>query len=273
MKLYQTIDGTLIGFYRERGGAVQCTIYRDKYEMQLVTKQRDKVVYVPGYFEEVEKTEPGYWEDKLIMTPGHYEPETKTWEEHTETRYREVPGHYEIQQVWFPEETVTKYYWREAHPARGLEAAWIPYDEVVPGYFKDQKVWIDTHTEEYQEIIPAGEKTAYIWIAGYGTMKRVWTDPVTTKTKVWIEPTTERVSEDYQVLEEVMVGREPVYEYVDPSQVQGWEVVELVPGPADRPDIEDSIKIRNTDTGEVLTTTARYIGLAERIDENEYVVP
>ncbi|KKL85800.1 hypothetical protein LCGC14_1951080, partial [marine sediment metagenome] len=38
MKLYQTIDGTLIGFYRERGGVVQASMYRDVYETVMVEK-------------------------------------------------------------------------------------------------------------------------------------------------------------------------------------------------------------------------------------------
>lgn len=185
MKLYQTIDGTLIGFYKEKGGAVQALLYRDIYEKQLVTK---------------------YSEEEVI-----------------------TPGHYERQMVWHPEYYVTRYYWREAHPARGLVAAWIPY----------------------QHLMPAGYK----------------------ETRVWIPEKVEIVEVEYQDLEDVWVGREPVYEYIDPMFVQGYEVLELIPAPADRPDLEDSITIRNTETGEVLTTTATYIGLAEQIDDNEYVVP
>ena len=273
MKLYQTIDGTLIGFYREQGAAVQCTMYRDVYEQQMVTKTKQEDVVVAGHYESVVKIEPGYWTEELILTPGYYMPETKTWEEYSVTKYREVPGHYEIQPVWYPEETVTKYYWREAHPARGLEAAWIPYEEIIPGYFKDKKVWVDTYVEEYEETVPAGEKTVYVWIQGYGTMKKVWVDPVTTKEKVWIEPAIELRTVEYQELEEVWVGREPVYEFVDPSMPGLFEVVDLTKAPVDMPDVEDTITIRNTLTGEELKTTATYVGMGTRISENEYVVP
>lgn len=273
MKLYQTVDGTLIGFYQESGGAVQCTMYRDVFEQQMVTKERKEEIEVPGHYEVTTKIEPGYWTEKVIRTPGHYEPETKTWEAYTVKREREVLGHYEIQPVWYPEETVTKYYWREAHPARGLEAAWIPYHDVIPGYYKDKKVWVSTYTEEYEETIPAGEKTTFVWIPGYGTLRKVWVPSETIEEKVWVEAKMETKTVEYQELEEVWVGREPVYSYMDPSQIVNWEVDELVPAPADRPELEDKIVITNTLTGESLTTTARYLGLATRIDENEYVVP
>ena len=273
MKLYQTIDGTLIGFYGERGGEVRAVLYRDIYEKQMVTKTREIPITVPGHFEVEETTVPGYWTEKIIQYPGHYEPETKTWEEYTVTRTRVIPGHYDIQPVWIEPETVTRYYWREAHPARGLEAAWIPYEVEIPGYFKEQKVWIEPYTEEYEETIPAGEKTTYVWIPGYGVKKDVWIEPVTTEKKVWVPEKTTYETEEYQELEDVWVGREPVYEYVDPMEVQTFEVLELIEAPAERPDLEDSIVIRNTLTGEELSTTATYIGLAQQIDDNEYVVP
>ncbi len=185
MKLYQTIDGTLIGFYKEKGGAVQALLYRDIYESQMVTKYREEILTIPGKYER---------------------------------QYISVPGYF-----------VTRYYWREAHPARGLEAAWIPYQN-----------WIE---------------------AGYKWQR------------VWIEPVTETVQVPYQVLEDVWVGREPVYEYVDPMFVQAFEVLELFESAGPGPEFEDVITIRITESGEVLRTTAKYIGLAEQIDENEYVVP
>ena len=295
MKLYQTIDGTLIGFYKEMGGVVQAVLYRDIYEKQLVTKTREEEIEIPGYFEDVETTVPGYWDEVLIVTPGHYERQMVWHPEYSVTRYREVPGHYEIQPYWFEEYTITRYrtvpgYW-EAYerdiPPRGLYEdtgppytwyRWIEehveeYEEVFPAGFKDTRVWVDTYTEEYEEIIPAGERETRVWVAEYGTIKEVWIEPVTTTEKVWREPKIETKTIEYQELEDVWVGREPVYEYVDPMFVQAFEVLDLIEAPADRPDIEDSITIRNTETGEVLKTTATYIGLAEQIDENEYVVP
>lgn len=162
MKLYQTIDGTMIGFYQERGGEVQCTMYRDIYEQQLVKKTRKVYVKTPDKYE-------------TIWAGEHCDIETR---------------------ICYP-------------------AGWV--NIVVPGEW-------------------------------------------------------ELVDQIFWVLEEVWVGREPVYEYLDPSEISGWEVNELIKAPADRPDLEDSIVITNTLTGEVLTTTATYIGLATRIDDNEYVV-
>jgi len=272
MKLYQTIGGTLIGFYREKGGAVQALLYRDLYERQLVTKTREEEKIIPGYYKTVETPVPGYYKEERVWVQGHYEQKMIWKPEYSVTRYREVPGHYEIQNILVPEYYVTRYYWREAHPARGLEAAWIPYQHLIPAGYKDQRVWVPTFTEEYQEIIPAGESMGRVWVEGDYDTKRTWI-PATTKTEqVWVTPVKEIVVVEYQELEDVWVGREPVYEYVDPMLVQAFEVLDLIKAPADRPDIEDKITIRNTETNEVLTTTATYIGLAEQIDENEYVV-
>jgi len=251
MKLYQTIDGTLIGFYKEKGGPVQALQYRDIYEKKLVTRTRPVKVYVQGHYERQMVWHPAFSVTRYREVPGHYE---------TQTEY--VQGHYERQNIWVPEYYVTRYYWREAHPARGLEAMWIPYQHLIPAGFKEQRVWVEgdyedvevwmpTYTEEYQEVIPAGER----------------------ETRVWVEGKYVTEQEEYKILEDVWVSMEPVYGYVDPMMVQGFEVLELIEAPADRPDIEDRITIRNTETGEVLTTTATYIGLGEQIDENEYVVP
>lgn len=273
MKLYQTIDGTLIGFYKEKGGAVQAMLYRDIYEPQMVTKTREEEKTIPGYFKTVETAVPGYYKDERVYVQGHYERQMIWKPAYYVTRYREIPGHYEIQNIWVPAYYVTRYYWREAHPARGLEAAWIPYQHLIPAGYKDQRVWLDTYTEEYQELIPAGESMGRVWVEGRYETEKIWV-PATTKTEqVWIPTEKEIVTVEFQVLEDVWVGREPVYEYIDPMMVQGYEVLELIEAPADRPDIEDSITIRNTETGEVLKTTATYIGLGQQIDENQYVVP
>lgn len=316
MKLYQTIDGTLIGFYQERGGAVQAVLYRDVYETELVTKTREVEVIVPGYYEEFDIITPGYWKEEEVWSsgyyrrqmiwkpeysvtryrevPGHYEIRNVWVPEYTVTRYREVEGHYEIQPFWFEEHTITKYYWREPHPARGLPGAWIPYEEVVPaGYsdtrvwvdtyteeyeevipagYKDQRVWVDTYTEEYQEIIPAGESMGRVWVEGKYIIEDVWVEETTRTERVWVPATVTHETVEYQEFEEVWAGREPVYEYVDPAQVRLFEALELIEAPAGQIKVEDAIVIRNTLTGEELTTTARYLGLATKIDENEYVV-
>ena len=295
MKLYQTIDGTLIGFYKEKGGAVQALLYRDIYEQQMVTKTREEEVVVAGYYEQVTKTVPGHWEYERQYVQGHYERKMIWKPAYTVTRYREVPGHYEILPHWFEEYSITRYrtipgYWepyevtRPADPVTGrIEVTYTQYryiaekveeyEEVIPAGYKDSRVWVDTKTEPYEETIPAGESMGRVWIDGKYDDVEIWVLPKTTTEAVWHEPEIEYKTVEYQELEDVWVGREPVYEYIDPMYVQAFEVLELIEAPADRPDIEDSITIRNTETGEVLVTTATYIGLAQQIDENEYVVP
>ena len=273
MKLYQTIDGTLIGFYKEKGGQVQAVLYRDIYEPQLVTKTREEKQTIPGHFKTVETTVPGYWDERSVYIQGHYERQMIWKPAYYVTRYRKVPGHYEIQKIWVPAYYVTRYYWQEAIPARRIEAHWVPYQHLIPAGYKDQRVWVPTYTEEYQELIPAGESLGRVWVEGHFETERTWMPEKTESKQVWIPPETKMVTVEYKELEDVWVGREPVYEYVDPMEVQTFEVLELNKAPADRPDLEDSISIRNTETGEVLTTTAYYLGMGEQIADNEYVVP
>lgn len=359
--MYQTIDGTLIGFYRERGGEVLAVYYRDVYEYRDVIKTREenvwiestfvsKSVYIPGFYDMRPFERPGRWEDRavripaheeeqLVEIPGYYErrnvQEPGRWEikrilvpEYSVTRYREVPGHYvteteyvqghyEIQNIWVPEYYVTRYYWREAHPARGLEAAWIPYEHLIPAGYKEQRVWVEgdyqdedvwikTYTEEYQELIPEGYKDQRVWVEGewrtkvfwvdatwehqmvmvpeeWGT-ETIWIEPISRVDKVWVPDRYVDVSEgepghwemqtvEYTVVEKVWVGYEPVYGYVDESQVRLFEVVELLPNVVDVPDYTDVIVIRNCLNGDELKTTAKYVGMATRIADNEFVVP
>jgi len=273
MKLYQMIDGTLVGFYRERGGEVQALLYRDVYELKLVTKTRQEEITIPGYYRIDVTTIDGYWKEESVYVHGHYERQMVWHPEYSVTRYREVPGHYEIQNIWVPEYYVTRYYWREAHPARGLEEAWIPYEHLMPAGYKDQRVWIETYTEEYQEIIPAGEKETRVWVQGKYVTEKIWVPEKTMSRKVWVTPEKDLITVEYQELEQVWVGREPVYQYVDESQVRLFEVIELKLGAGPGTEYEDAIVIRNRLTGEQLTTTARYLGLATKIADNEFVVP
>ena len=273
MKLYQTIDGMMIGFYKDKGGEVQALLYRDIYEQQLVTKTRKEEQTIPGYYETVETPVPGYYKDERVYVQGHWERKMIWKPAYYVTRYREVPGHYEIQTIWVPAYYVTRYYWREAHPARGLEAAWIPYQHLIPAGYKDQRVWVETYTEEYQELIPAGESMGRVWVEGHYETESVWVPATTKKEEVWIPPEKKMVTVKYKELEDVWVGREPVYEMIDPEQDRVFEVLDLIEAPADRPDLEDSITIRNVQTDEVQTTTAYYLGMAKQIADNEYVVP
>lgn len=273
MKLYQTIDGTLIGFYGERGGQVTALLYQDVYESVLVTKTREEEITIPGFYKIVITTIPGYWDEKEVYVQGHSEQREVWVPEYSVTRYREVPGHYERKSIWVPEYYVTRYYWREAHPARGLEAAWIPYQHLIPAGYKLQRVWIDTYTEEYQEIIPAGYKLTRVWIEGEYVTEKIWIPEHEKSDRVWVPPETDIIIVEYQELEDVWVGKEPIYQYVDQSKVRLFEVLELYPGAGPGPDYEDVITIMNKLTGEELKTTARYLGLAERVADNEYVMP
>lgn len=252
---------------------MQALLYRDVYEQKWVTKTRQEEITVPGYYRVDVVTIAGHWKEQRVYVQGKYEIKPVWFDEYSITRYREVPGHYEIQAVWFDEYYVTKYYWREAHPARGLKAAWIPYQEVVPAGYSDTRVWVDTYTEEYQEIMPAGFKDTRVWIEGKYVTEKIWVPEQKISKRVWVPAEKNFITVEYKELENVWMGREPVYEFVDESQVRLFEVVELIETPAGAPAGEDAIVIRNMLTGEELTTTGRYMGLATKIADNEFVVP
>lgn len=271
--MYQMIDGTLAGFYQEAGAELQVVTFRDVFEQQLVTKTKEVPEMIAGYYEQVDIVKPGYWKEEEVFVQGHYERQMVWHPEYSVKRYREVPGHYEIQNIWVPEYTVTRYYWREAHPARGLEAAWIPYEEVIPAGYKDQRVWVDTYTEEYEEIMPAGERETRVWVEGEYVKEKKWIKETMRTETIWVPPEVTYKMIEYQELEEVWVGRERIFSMVDPSEAWTFTVEELIPAPPDEPGVEDIIVIRNVLTGEILRTTATYVGLAERIDDNEFVVP
>lgn len=295
MKLYQTVDGTLIGFYKERGGEVQALMYRDVYETRTVTQYREQRIwvpstevtiqrYIPGFYDTRQIEIPGRWEDRAIRVPAYDEQQLVETPGYYERVHVQEPGGYEIKPVWFDDYYITKYYWREAHPARGLEAAWIPYQELVPAGYSDTRVWVEGEwrtkvvwvdaTWEYQTVtVPEAWGTETIWVLPisrieryYVTAKRI---PFTTGERGHYETT----KVPYSLTEKVWVGYEPVYEMIDQSQVTLYEVLELHEGAGPGPTFEDVITIRNRLTGEELATTARYVGYGTRIAENEFVVP
>lgn len=295
MKLYQTIDGTMIGFYQERGGAVKCVTYRSIYEMRMVTEKTYENILLPGFWDERTYEIPGRWEDRAVRVPAYQEEQLVEIPGYYETRLVEYPGHYDILPHWFEEYSITRYrtvpgYW-EAYerdiPPRGL------YEETEPPYTWYR--WIEEHVEEYEEVFPAGYKDTRVWVEGewrrkvfwvdatweyqmvtvpeaWGT-ETIWIEPVSRTRKIWVESKYVEILIEKQVMKEVYVGQEPVYSYVDETKVRLFEVVSLDVGAGLDPGYEDLITIRNMLTGEELDTTARYLGLATRIEENEFVVP
>jgi len=361
MRLYQTIEGMMIGFFEERGDEVRLVMAQDLYEKQLVTKTKEtsvwiestfvsKLIWIPGKWRIRTIERDGYWEKKAVMIPahkrwvkvevpgawqkehykipGHYIYKQKAFDAYYETKTRDVPGyfdtkkeyvqgHYEIQNIWVPAYYVTRYYWQEPHPVRGLVGMWKPYQLLIPAGYKDQRVWIEGKYEDvktwveptpetYLELVPAGTKQVSIWIpeewrtravwventtvdklvyfpAAWGS-KEVWIEPFSQTEKIWVPGKNEwfdygqKGHWKYSIVEytefvDVWVGYKPIYEFVDPTDPQTFQVVRLVPAPVGQIDIEDKIVVRNTLTGEEITTTARYLGMAERIAENEFVVP
>jgi len=164
----------------------------------------------PGWWEHVAEVIPGYWETQTKFIEGHYETQEIWIPEHIEQELQEIPGyfeerrvqgpgHWEIQNIWVPEYTVTRYYWREAHPERGLEAAWIPYDEVIPAGYKDKRIWVegrwvrkefwvDTTWEQVDVVVPGQYRDHRVWIDGNYEDVNVWVPAKTVPKPVWHPP-------------------------------------------------------------------------------------
>ena len=273
MKIYQLQDGTLVGFYREAGAELTVQYYDDVYETQLVTKERQEEYTIPGFYETYDIITAGYWTEEEVFIPGRWERQMIWKPEYTVTRYREVPGYWETRTQWIPGYWKTVIVTRPADPVTGrLE---ISYEDKqwVPGYDYHRKVWVTPTTEEYEEIIPAGESMGRVWIEEHYETENIWIPETSREVQVWVPPEKGYKTVEYQVLEEVWVGQTPVYSLVDPTQATMFTVEDLIKAPADEPWVEDKVTVKNILTGEVLTTTAYYLGLATKVDDEEFVVP
>lgn len=295
MKLYQTIDGTMIGFYKERGGEVQAMMYRDVYETVMVKKservltvsppdQRLERYWIEGHWETGEYYVPEHKEYQLVVIEEHWEYKTWTEEAHWGTREYWLEPHVEIRYrfVGTSEQRAGRAGWEMVDDEwvfvgtseqRAGRAGWESYEELIPGVWQERRIWFPEVTRTTKTWVPMHEELQLVTVPETTEVRRVWI-PIremhrwidygskeTWSTRTWFEP------------EEVWVGYEPVYEFMDENQVRLFEVVALTTAVPGIYGDEDSIVIRNRMTGEELTTTARYLGLAERIADNEFVVP
>jgi len=273
MKVYQLFDGTLVGFYREAGFELEVLYYEDVYETRMVEKtemvlkvsppdMRLDRYWIEGHYETRTYTIPAHTEYQLVVIPGHYEKRTITTDAHWGTREYWLEEHIEIQ------------YRYEGEPGKEAgRAGWVAYEVVIPGCWEERRiwfpkmtrtitVWVDIHEELQLVTIPAKTEDRREWVARRELTR--WVDYGSKETyeeRKWMEE------------EEVFVGRLPVYSAVDPSQATVFTVEEHSLAPVDVPYAEDIVTIRSVESGEVFTTTANYIGMATRIDDDEFVVP
>ncbi len=339
MQLYKTQAGAYLGFYQEQGGAVVIVGYRTVTKKVWVQKWVTEtyqepdwwsftILYHPGHWKDetflvpevkVQKTRvvAGYYKTKSVWVKGHYEtkeiwiPAHDVWkfvdvDGYYEDQLVQLPGQYEIQNVWTEAYFVTRYYWQEAHPARGLEGMWKPYQLEIPAGYKDQRVWVDgpwvtkevwiDNTIEYKLVTIPGQFTDHrVWVDGNYEDHQVWVPPTTetytvtiaehydTK-KTWIEPRMQRVDikmpgkfvtkkHFVQGWEDVET-QEPIYAYY--GENDKWDMVDHKYGPVmviAGPWEGDELTIRVVETGALVKVEVQYVGLAEKTDENEYIIP
>lgn len=157
-------------------------------ERRVTIPEEKKMVdsVIPEHTEMKQVVVPGHYELQRVHTPAHYETQEIWIPEHVGHELKEIPGFYEIQQILVPEYYVTRYYWREASPARGLEAAWIPYQHLIPAGYKDQRVWIDATWEQVDVLVPGQFRDHRVWIEESYERKEVWISETTEMKQVTI---------------------------------------------------------------------------------------
>ena len=179
-------------------------------ERRVTVPATEKIVdsVIPEHTEQKQVKIPGHYETRTEYVEGHYETQEIWIPEHEEHHVVEVPGYYEerrvlepgqweIKNIWVPEYYVTRYYWREASPARGLEAAWIPYQELIPAGYKDQRVWVEGRWVRKQFWVDATFEYQTVVVPGQYRDHRVWIDGDMKDVQVWVP--------DTYVLKEVIV--------------------------------------------------------------------
>jgi len=339
MKIYDIIDSGWLALYQERAQVIYISGFRqvtkticdfkmvptivtepDKYVRVLKSIEAHTAVkefWVPEATITETRIVPGHWETETRLIAGHYETKEIWIPEHEEEHFVEVPGYmeqrmvqdpgfYERQNIWVPEYYVTRYYWREAHPARGLEAAWIPYQHlieagykeqrvwvvpeahmedywvdgyweyqtvVVPGQFRDHRVWIDGNFEDVPFWVGEKEETYPVVVAGHYETKVVdvpyWSEYVweTIPGKVVIKDVSTWVCEDVTVDEPIYSYYYPEYEYEVLRVQKGPEIVMIGEPEGDKLTLK-------TPVSEIEVEMEGYfLGNAVRIGDNQYVLP
>jgi len=295
MKVYQLRDGTMVGFYQEAGAELTVQYFEDVWEKQMVWETITEVVMVPV-------PKPGYW------LPAHTETMSREYliPEHTEYQLVVIEEHWEYKEWKEAAHWGTREYWLE--PSIEIQYRFVGTEEQRAGrlgWAEEEGEWTFVGTEEQREG-RAGWESYEVEVPGFWEERRIWFPDVTRTTKTWVPMHEElrlvTVPDKYEIVteevliperwtgmrwvdeprtqekevwhfEDVFVGRLPVYSLVDPAQATMFTVEELIKAPVDEIGVEDVVTIRNVLTGEVLRTTARYLGMATRLDDNEYVVP
>lgn len=319
MLMFWCTGGPYLGFYRERGSTVRIVGYRtvtktvqvwhdelvetkmpDTYQMVRIPEHYEmeaKEYFVPETKETRTRVVTEHYESKTVTEPAHWGTREYWLGPHIEIQYKEVPGHYEIKNIWVPEYYVTRYYWREAHPERGLEAAWIPYQHLIPAGYKDQRVWVETYQEPYEVEIPGCWQERRIWfpdvtrtypvlikeheeeysvpVPAHYEMREEKVYYPSTYVKVKVEGEIKMVRTTFYTWEDKEF-QEPIFGYANLPYTENLELIEHHRGPvmviAGEPEA-DTLKIRIVPTGDVYTTDAEFVGCAVKIGENEYVLP
>lgn len=283
-----------LGLYQERGSVV-----RIKRVEKTVEKKR--VFHTEIIESEVPVWHPGTW----VFIPGHYQDKTYFVPETTVTKTRIVTGHYEERTETTLAHWGTREYWLEPHieieyrfvgtseqrsgragwelvegeyvfvgteEQRSGRAGWESYEVEIPGCWQERRIWFPDVTrtlktwvpdieEEYEEVVPEHYETRNVWIEPWDKFMPQYM----TMEKKMVEHT-------WATWEEVEVDQ-PVYEYIFEEFPEKYELIGVDRGVVWPEEfVKDTLTVRNLETGLQYDWQGEYLGLATRINANEYVV-
>lgn len=252
-------------------------------------------VYIEGHYETKEIWIPAHDVQKFVEVPGYFE-----------DRLVQLPGQYVIENDWVEGFYVTQWYWQEPHPVRGLPGMWKEYQHwipagyketrkwieglwvtkefwvdktyeyktvTIPGQFTDHRVWIDGNYEDRPVWVPPTVEMETVTIAGHFDTKQAWIEGYVKETQISV-PGKLVTKEHLVTHEKTIITEVPIYAYYGPNDK--WDMINKKQGPAivlAGPWEGDELTIRVVETGAIVTVEAQWVGLAEKTDDNEYIIP
>lgn len=272
MVLYEIADGEYLGFYREYGGPVEITGYRDRVVREWVIKDRPIIVKEDATYQDVEVWIPEVTVEEWVLVP-----------EHVEIHSRIVDGEWIHSEQWIEGEWVDRRYWieedcwyephTEIRPVLGEmvgvtrnvlvcePAHWGERKEWIDGYWKAVSEWVDAHDEEYEVMVRTHYEKQDVTYPGHYETETVLVPgeyvTVMAESGAW----------------EDVIYQEPIFSYVgakDEYCLEGHKKALIDPAIGE-PDL-DELLLRKTATNERITVPAQFVKVAKSIGPNNYIV-
>jgi len=295
MLVYWCKGGPFLGFYKELGSTVRIAGTRKLTRTVQVWHTEMVEIRVPVHHDGLYLHIPGHYEDKMFWVPEEMVTKTRTVPEHYEKRTETTPAHWGTREYWLEPQIEIRYRFvgtaeQRAGRAgweliegeyvfvgtseqRAGRAGWESYEEVIPGCWQERRIWFPDVTRTYTVWVPEQEETYVEIVPEHYEMREVTIPYWSGYREILIEGETKMIEKTWYEWEEVEVD-DPIFAYADPPNIDNYELVDKKRGYVWPPEEAwDTLKIRNVFTGEIFEMKAEYVGCAQRIGDNEFVVP